>query len=218
MFRLIPALVAVALIIGSGIVHALWTDRWSLSNEPRASAERLEQVPHVLGDWQGTDGPPVDAQDMAIGEIAGFLSRNYVNRQTGASVGLLMVCGRPGPIAVHTPDVCFVGGGQELMRKDHRQLNLLPGGPPQDFLVGYFRKQGLDGTSHSRAFWAWSADSNWAAPNHPRFTFAGKKALYKLYVVHQIQREEETIDEDPSLEFMGVLLPELKKVLFPPEP
>jgi Protein of unknown function (DUF3485) len=218
MFRMIPALVAVALIIGSGIVHALWTDRWSLSNEPKASAERLDQVPQVLGDWQGTDGPPVDAQDMAIGEIAGFLSRSYVNRQTGASVGLLMVCGRPGSISVHTPDVCFVGGGQELLRKDHRQLNLLPGGPPQDFLVGYFRKRELEGTSHSRAFWAWSADGNWSAPNHPRFTFAGKKALYKLYVVHQIQREEETIDEDPSLEFMGVLLPELKKVLFTPEP
>ena len=90
MFRLLPALVAVALIVGSGIVHALWTDRWSLSNEPKASAERLDQVAHVLGDWQGTDGPPVDTQDMAIGEIAGFLSRNYVNRQSGASVGLLM--------------------------------------------------------------------------------------------------------------------------------
>src|ERR1051326_387735 len=114
MSRTLSLLGAIAIILSSGVAAGLMTDRWGTSREPAASAEKVKLVPKVIGDWEGVDGKELPAQDLAIGKIEGYLTRNYVNRNTGASVQVLLLCGRPGPIGVHTPDVCFVGAGHEL--------------------------------------------------------------------------------------------------------
>ena len=46
MSRLLPFLVGVALLLGAGIVHGLWTDRWRPSQELADAAAALSQLPH----------------------------------------------------------------------------------------------------------------------------------------------------------------------------
>lgn len=36
---------------------------------------------------------------------------SYVHRTNGRAAAAMLMCGRPGPIAVHTPDVCYPGAG-----------------------------------------------------------------------------------------------------------
>jgi hypothetical protein len=216
MSRNIPLLVAVVIILSAGVVHGFLSDRWALSPEPKASADRLKSVATVVGDWEAREGEAITDQEKAIGKIEGYLSRYYVNRHTGFSVRVQLLCGRPGPIGVHPPDVCFVGGGHQLMNKSRYPLELDPALPPAEFFVGQFRKSEGDVPTFSRAFWTWSADGNWTAPSSPRWTFAGKPALFKLYLSHQLVDENELLESDPTLTFAKLFLPELKRTLFSP--
>ena len=45
---------AVVLIVGAGLVHGAWTNRWGPSPALAALASRFESVPMVIGDWKGT--------------------------------------------------------------------------------------------------------------------------------------------------------------------
>ena len=114
MLRMLPALCALALLIASGAVHRWWAGSWSTSEEPAASAARLEDVPRTIADWDG-QSQEINPRELEIAEVAGHLLRHYVRQGTHEAVTVLIVCGRPGPISVHTPDVCFSGQGFEMV-------------------------------------------------------------------------------------------------------
>src|SRR4051794_1677541 len=109
MLRILAASFATATMIASGLLHGYWTDRWQVPVEPAVAAARLEKVPASLGDWevQETEGKPgtVDAA------LAGSLQRQYVNRRTGQKVAVVLVCGRFGPVSIHTPEACYGSSG-----------------------------------------------------------------------------------------------------------
>src|SRR5262245_29906799 len=110
MARLLPPLTVLAVVAFSGAVHGVWTNRWAGSDGLAQAAARLEQVPLTLGDW---DGRPleVNPREAALTEAAGYVHRQYVNRRTGSVVSVALLCGRAGPISVHTPEVCYAGAG-----------------------------------------------------------------------------------------------------------
>src|SRR4029077_13786763 len=71
---------------------------------------RLPRLPVAIDDWEGTDvDNDVTAKHTA--DIQGILQRRYVQRGSGEEIMIALVCGRPGPISVHTPDVCYQGAG-----------------------------------------------------------------------------------------------------------
>ena len=89
------------------------------------------------------------------------------------------------------------------------------GGPvPAEFNVGHFRKVQAGLATHLRIFWTWNNDGSWRAPKNPRWTFASSRALYKLYIVHEMSRDNEPLQQDPSVEFLRLILPELQTTLF----
>jgi hypothetical protein len=218
MTRYLTLLAGIVLILGSGIASAILTDRWGVSPEPMASAQRLQSIPAVIGDWEADpekDGQ-ISEQHLTMGQIKGYLIRTYVNRNTGAAVTVLLVCGRAGAIAVHTPDVCFVGAGQQLLSRNQAQIDFDPTQEPAEFTVGLFEKTDSSVVSDSRAFWSWSCDGKWKTPRHPRLAFAHRPALFKLYLTRQLadEKEIEQFDTDPTIDFAKVFLRKLDECLF----
>src|SRR5947209_8322930 len=101
---LFAAAASVALI-AAGLVHGLWTDRWAQAVETKDAAERLPMLPLDLGDWKGAD---LEVKSGQAGPgVAGCLQRRYFNAHRGVTVVVALVCGRPGPVATHTPEVCY---------------------------------------------------------------------------------------------------------------
>src|SRR5436309_3557520 len=95
---------ASAALVAAGLVHGFWTDRWAPAVETQAAAERLPTLPLEIGDWKGKD---LDVKAGQAGPgVAGCLQRSYFNPHRGVSVVIALVCGRPGPVATHTPEVC----------------------------------------------------------------------------------------------------------------
>jgi hypothetical protein len=218
MTRTLAVVIAFAAVLGFGVAHGLWSDRWKLSNEPGASAAKLQNVSRTIGDWEGEDDefPP---QVVEMAELAGYINRRYLNRRTGVGVSVVLVCGRPGPISVHRPEVCFPGQGMDFSippGKTTVPCEALPIQPV--FFHTRLTRANAPGTPPHRLLWAWSADGAWQAADNPRLDFARHDALFKLYVMRPMARAEEPLAEDPIQGFLRVFLPELQRALFTSSP
>lgn len=215
MIRLVLLLGSAVLLAASGVSHRIWTGTWNFNNEPNVFAERLGHVPLEVRDWIGAD-TKVDAQQMKDAEAAGYLSRRYVQRGSGAEVSFFMICGRPGPISVHTPDICYGGLGFQVVGAKNRYHF---GGKEEtlssDFIWANFEKPDMVAPPRMRIYWAWKAGPGWQAPKNPRMTLGGEKALYKLYLVYRPAPGTELKEHDPCQEFMKDFLPILETTLSP---
>ena len=213
MSRLWSLSVVIAVVVASGIAHGLWSGRWNVSDAPERAAQRLARIPMVVGDWDGRIGE-LDSRQMSVAELSGARVCEYVNRKGGSVVSTLLVCGRPGPVSVHTPDICYVGAGYEL--SGSRVHYTTPSLASAEFWVADFQKPRAALPDRLRIFYAWSADGAWAAPENPRLTFFREPALYKLYVIRKLAQGEEALENDPATDFLKVFVPQLQNALATP--
>lgn len=209
MFRSLPLLVGIAAVAAAAFDSGRHSGRWGTSEEMTVVAERLHNVKSEIGDWR-SEPEKLDARQLEVAGVESYESRLYVNRKTGARVRILLICGRPGPISVHEPTICYTsagygqsGGIEKLALGD------------DVFKVGKFVKGAPDPDS-LRILWAWTTDGRWTAPDNPRRTFGrGTDALMKLYVIRQLGPEDATATQDSAEALLGDLLPELKRCLAP---
>src|SRR5262245_57362574 len=103
----------IAVLVFSGIVHGVWTDRWADRSDLSAAAARLQNFPLNLGEWQGEDFE--QARDNGQ-TLPGVISRRYVHSSSGKAISIFVGCGRPGPVSIHSPDVCYAGSGYQVER------------------------------------------------------------------------------------------------------
>jgi len=208
-----PVFLAIPLVVGFGVAEGLRSNRWQLSHATEEAAARLRTVPLKVGDWE-CQTQELDAQQIAKGKIAGYTLRQYLHRPTGATLSVMLVCGRPGPMSVHTPEACYPGAGfAQIETAERHLLKLDESADPMEFWIGHFQKTGPV-PEVLRIYWAWSADGPWRAPDHPRFTFAAVEALYKLYVVRPLAKADEPVEEDTTKDFLRIFLPEVQRCLF----
>jgi hypothetical protein len=214
MSRLVAASVVLSVVLVSAAVAGLWTGRWGNSRALEEAVARLDGVPMSLGDgWDGQPENNMNEREVAVAEIEGYVRRRYVHRRTGAVVSMLLVCGRAGPIAAHAPEVCYAGAGFAKAGATREYGG--EAGSRWRFEVLDFRKQDEAAPTLLRVFLAWGQGGAWSAPANPRVAFAGKPYLYKLYVVREMPRAGEPLEEDPAGAFVKELMPTLQEVLFP---
>lgn len=211
--NLILPITAFALVATAGIVQGVMTNRWDKPRDLQPIAERLQTIPATFGDWSATE-VEIPADQIERGEIQSYLSRRYVNRKSGAAVNVLVVLGRPGPISVHTPDVCFRGAGYEQLAASQSYNDNVAGIGPCGFSVTSFAIPASNLPETLRVFWSWSTDGRWTAPENPRFEFAGKPFLLKLYATRSVHAQDDDLKEDESLVLLKEFLPALKRAVF----
>lgn len=206
MTRIVCLIAAAGILIAAAVAHGLRTDRWGPRADLVAAAARLDQVPAKLGEWEGS-AAKIDERQIAAAQVAGYLARRYVHRSSGQEVTVLMLCGRPGPISVHTPDICYGGIGYRPGPQEKREVS------GSSVWTALFTKDGPSPDT-LRINWTWNDGRGWQAADSPRFSFANSSVAYKLYVQRQV-RPNESFEGDPSRDFLALLLPELQKCLFP---
>jgi hypothetical protein len=214
MARFLPAVFAVALLLLSGIAHGLWTDRWGVAGARRAAAERLSRLPLTIGNWDGTE-VTIDPRQRARANVAGFLGRHYVQRQSGQGISVFLVSGRPGPVSVHTPEFCLPGSGFQMVGSKDRQT-LTYGDPSREavFFTADFAREAATTTGLQRVYWAWCVEGDWQAVDNPRVGLGRYSNLYKLYIMHRVSGPGDLPEEEACRAFLRVLLPELQHSLF----
>lgn len=216
--RIAPLGLGLAIVLGTGVVHGVWSGRWGDAPSVGAAAARLDQIPLQIGDWEGVDRP-VSVDDYRRFGFVGMASREYANRRTGQRVTLSLVTGPPGPICVHAPEICYPGAGYEVLA-DRRPRTLEPdpsgSGESDAFWDLRIGKTGPLGTDALSIYYAWSADGTWRAPEgDPRLRFATEPFLYKMYVIEGVASVDEPASANEA--FLRALIPALKTSLFEPE-
>ncbi|HWG45961.1 MAG TPA: exosortase-associated EpsI family protein [Gemmataceae bacterium] len=210
MMRWFAALTGSAALIACGIVHGFWTDRWLPPVETAQAADRLETVPLELGEWDG-EVIAVKSGEAGAG-VAGCIRRRYVNRKTGAEVSLFLVCGRSGPVSIHTPEVCYGASGFMVGNKSRFEVNETG---DNMWKTDAIRASATEET-RLRLYWGWNGGNGWTASNDARLQFVGGAVLHKLYIVRELNSLNESSRTEPCEEFLRVLLPALRKTLFIP--
>jgi hypothetical protein len=209
MLRTLPALTACLAVIACGIVHGFWTDRWQKPVETSEAAARLEQLPAEVGEWVAER---IELGSRSIGEVDGCVQLRYKKQGTsGPYVSIALVCGRPGPVSIHTPQACYTANGFDV--GDPRRVKT-PDGKGEFWTADAIKKKVSEET-RLRLYWGWNAGQGWTAPDDARMQFTGHcQVLHKLYVLRELGNLGEPTDDDPCLEFMRAFLPALEKTLF----
>lgn len=214
--RSAPILVLLALVLASGLAHGLRTDRWRKARSLEEALDRLDRVPMAVGDWEGAD-IELARRQLEVGQIDGHVARRYRNRRDGREVTMLLVCGRPGPIAVHTPDVCYAGVGYTPSApRLVEPIRTASSSRPISFKTAEFRKDDALVPESLQIYWSWTAGDAWEAPELPRPHFVGEDFLYKLYVIGGRPGEDITVTDRACRDFLGVFVPGLGRALAPP--
>ncbi len=207
---------AVVLMLGSGYVQGLWSERWGTFPELAIFSEQLAAVPKEIGEWKGTDAEATDEKILKIAGATGELVRTYTNGN-GDQVLISIICGRLRDITYHTPDRCYPAAGFDMQNEPMREVVTLPDGSEAVFFAANFTKSEPTGTHTERGFWSWTGDGQWTAPDNTKFAFASQqRALYKLYVFAVLPREEKPAGaREYYKDFMQVFLPALNNALQP---
>jgi len=209
--RMYAFMAAVGTLLVSGAVcHLLAKDSAQLDD----AAARIALVPKTIGDWQATDEEPDDRSFEQAGAKS-YWMRTYVNQRTKDSVLVILMCGRPGKMAVHTPEICYRGAGFAL----HDEPTAIAvkgeaGDTPAQFWTAHFTKKATI-PMHLRLYWAWNARGDWEASPVPRWQFRGEPFLYKLYISRDNSEHPNLSPQaDPSADFLRRFVPEMKNTLF----
>ncbi len=205
------ATAVIALTALSGVVDGRMTNRWGVPPDFGATAGRIAAVPAQFGDWQlrvEEKFDPVQIKMLECGDRC--FSRMYINTSTGDQVSVALIAGRPGPIAVHTPEICYSSRNYS-MESSPLSVKVRPDSLPEEtFWKLEFRRRDLERTRLHVAY-AWNTGDGWRAFTRPRWQTAGKPLLYKLQLASESAREGEV---DPCSRFLSEFLPVLDQVIF----
>lgn len=207
MKRIFPAMVALVLVVGTGLVHGYVTERWHVNEAIQRAVTAVEKLPTKVGDWESE---PIKSNARGRLNLAAEQYVRFVNKKTGDTVALALVCGRMGPVSIHTPDVCYSASGFTVGKKTTFEMKDVAGAPVF-FTADMKRPNSAEGLPQ-RLFWTWRAAGQWRVADNPRKTFSGQPVLYKFYLARELSAPV-PLDQEPVVELLRQLLPELDKVL-----
>jgi hypothetical protein len=206
------AVVALAALIAGGLVHGRLSERWQMAPALSEALARLPHVPMNVGLWQGRDSDSIAANDFEKAGALGYIVRTYQHAD-GATVELILMCGRPDRMGAHTPEICYGGVGYELTEPATVIEIRDTSGETGRFRKGRFTKSATRGSALT-LYWGWNADGTWNAPSSPRWTYLFQPYLYKLYLSsHGRSGRAAEGGIDVGERFLRDLIPALKEKL-----
>jgi hypothetical protein len=151
---------------------------WKSQSELTVIADRLKTLPERFGEWSRVDQEPLAPSAEKLLQCHGYINHTYANSSTGAIVKCAVLFGPRGPIAVHTPEVCY--GGQGLTAIGKRSIQSVQNGERKDqfWRVEFSVKNSPD--VPMEVWYAWTDNGPWIASENPRFWLTD--SLYKIQI------------------------------------
>ena len=206
---LIAILLAVGLTAGSGAVVGKMSNRWGPSQDSLAAAKKLEELPEDFGDWKLQSTEKMTDSVVEMLQCSGHISRIYVNKESGERVSVAVIVGPSGPIAVHTPEVCFSS-------RDHKKIesrkSVSVGDLDDQFWAMTFESNDVK-ADLIRVYYGWTPGNHWAATKNPRVSLASCPHLYKIQLVTHLPAGTDLTSNDPCKNFLEDFIPVMKDYL-----
>jgi hypothetical protein len=190
MLRL-PVFVFFAMVLGAGVLHGRMTARWAPRADFPGIQARLDAIPTVVDGWEGRP-QAIDEQELQAARVQAHFSRVYTDPKSGRQLSVVVVCGAAGPISAHTPDVCVVGLGYQVVG-GRKSMKL---SEAETLWCSQFVKTGLV-QSRMNVYWGYNGGTGWAAWNQDesRVRNAFRPCLYKVYYALGVSEADATAQE-----------------------
>lgn len=212
--KYLPLIAFSCLVLAVGVALGMYSHRWDASADLDERVAALELLRNRdVGDWKWADAPLDDSYFDRAG-IAGHFSATYT-RGASEKLSVLIVCGRSGPISVHTPDVCYTGSGFTAVGDQTKKTIDLGAGRTASVWSLKFDPPSTRQSLPIEVNWAWNGGKGWIAPKETRWTFGGYASLYKVYVVRELAQPSTTKEDDPTIPFLKAFLPETERLFSP---
>lgn len=196
---------AMAILLLGGVAHGILSNRWGVSEDIVSLGNKLSQIPKEIGPWKCSSESQLEKSVETMLEAKGYISRVYTHESTGESVNVFVVFGPKGPIAVHTPEVCY--SARAVTQTSERS----PVAVESEGKEGNLWKLGFETNSIDKrkmnVYYGWTEGGPWQAAQNPRFWRTDY--LYKIQTSCQATGKK----EDSTDEFFKFFLPELRKHL-----
>lgn len=205
--------IAIVLTIFSGTIYRYLT---APSADLAEVAKRFNEIPKEFGDWKMDKEEPMTDQVVSTLECAGYLNGSFINQVTGQRVNAFIVLGPPGPISVHTPEVCYSSKDYDIKEtREHTEIG-------KDGELGTLWSLTMRQTSTVsaellRVYYGWASQDIWTAPESPRFTYGGDPLLFKIQLASYLPPETDLKTNDSCRSFLESFLPHVNRVLLKPE-
>jgi hypothetical protein len=212
MKKLLLTFSVAALVAGTaaaGWLHGRMTNRWGRHPDSNLAAARLRQpLPDRVGHWRLRREAELEPAVIRLLQCPAFVSRVYEHEQTGDAVSVAVLLGPPGPISVHTPEICY--SSQDFTLTSEREARSISdvSGTEHSLWQVSFKSNGVDGT-RLRVLYGWTTGDRWAATERPRFGFGGVKHLYKIQLASNTPAGDSLDEFDPATDFLSQFLVQL---------
>ena len=203
--RRIPIALVIGLTLLSGVVHGYLDGRWSVPANLIEQGAELKKLPKSCGDWELVESLELEPGPAKLLRCYGSDVRIYRNKKTDALVNVAVLFGPRGPIAVHTPEVCYSSVGTRQTRDKRAESISTAAGRHQLWSVDFAQQP--DPNPSLEVLWGWSDGGNWHASKYPRIWMT--ENLYKIQVAGPIGDGA----LQPCRDFLQSFLPYVEKVI-----
>ncbi len=201
-----PLCIASVIAAVSGFSHGWLDGRWVDKPNVEAIGKKLNELPSQFGDWVLVENQELPDSTSSILRCYGYTLQVYQNSKNGRRLSVAVLLGPRGPIAVHTPEVCYSGQGIIPTGKTTQEAIKFDADEHTFWRVSFQSK--IDSKPELEAFYAWSDGGNWQAAANPRVWLTSR--LYKIQLACQPTSEGEVSD---GVLFLQQFLPNLQPLL-----
>jgi hypothetical protein len=174
---------AAALTIGPALLAGHYLNRWGATSDLKAAAEQIIKFPNEFGPWRvDRDGEPLTEYVRNELGVAGYISREFVNRDNGSTVNLLLMVGEPGPLLRHPPNICYANRANRQVGEFAR-FAVDTTKPNSEFTAIEYEPPGSVANERFLVAYAMSTGTNWSVPRFPRLEFGASPKLYKVQLL-----------------------------------
>ncbi len=204
--RRVPIAVILGLTLLSGVVHGYLDGRWTKSEDLIKVGQQLKNLPDACGDWTLVESSELKEDAAEMLRCYGSEVRKYQHQKNQALVTVALMFGPRGPIAVHTPEVCYDSIGTKQVRPRQADSIRTKKGTRHQLWSVQFSKEPNPEPSLD-VWYAWSDGGAFEARKHPRFWMT--ENLYKIQLAGPVGDEAQRPCED----FLNAFLPHLDQVI-----
>ena len=212
---IVSIVLVAALTLAVGVIHGRMRNRWGPPADAQVAVDRMQEIPLEFGNWRCKSLEKLNALTLEILECHGHWVRRYVNTSSGEAVSVTLLLGPAGPIAVHTPEVCFSSQAYKN-RSPRTQVSIEhPPAPADQFWVLTYQTSDLR-ADVLRLYFAWSTGSHWSASSNARYVFAGAPYLYKIQLSVYLPPGVDPEKNDTGRRFLEAFVPVARQYLLEP--
>jgi len=178
----------------------------------------LKDLPTTLGNaWQLQEGGEGELEDE-VKRVAGCsdsLIRTYRNDTTGVSLTVLILYGPAKTVAGHAPEICYPAAGYRSFA--NASFHAISGGSkgPAGFRSELFAKNRETHEELEEVYYSFFQGNRWSPDSQRNWKdFRHHPSMFKIQVQRRVVNGEWRNLNNPTEQFLSLLLPELENRIF----